>query len=508
MNGRRYAEPLVAFVLAVLVLGYRLGAGIFVFDEGLSLVGSLRVLAGEVPYRDFWTLYGPGAFYLNAAAFGLFGPSVMVARVLSLILEAAVAAETLVLSRALGGRVAGWLAFVLAVAFTAAIQPNSGYPAVPALAAALGAVVAAGIHGSPLAAGILTGVTALFRHDFAAYSAIALVARYAALGAGTAAFPRRDLVRLLAGLAAVVVPAYGLLLSVVGPDPLAHQLIVFPATILPQYAHLPVLDRAWSPGDPADAVLLLAGVMVLAAIVVTLSIGLAVARDRALASRPRVLLALVLSLLVLALANHARFRFDPIHTWPLILTALPLVAAAPFSPLPRVARLASAIGAAGLLTIVLRLAAGYVEAKAVTPQVPLGSARAGGITIPTAFAYYNDVLRAVTSMTRPGEPIYSGGVKHDQILVNDVLIYFLVDRRVPIAYHELNRGLITTEPIQAEVAAALDARGVRVAVLLDLESGEPNRSSIPSGVTLLDRHIRAHFVRHATIGLYEIWVRR
>jgi hypothetical protein len=507
MNWRGVVEPLVAFVLAVVGLGYRLGAGVHVFDEGLILVGSLRVLGGEMPYRDFWTLYGPGAFYLNALAFGLWGPSVMVARVLSLVLEAAVAAETLVLGRALGGRVAGWLAFVLAVAFTTAIQPHSGYPAVPALAAALGAVIAVGVHESAIAGGVLIGVTALFRHDFAAYSGMVLAVRYAALGAGSGASPRRDLVRLLAGLSAVVVPVYGLLVIAVGLDPLVHQLVVFPATVLPQYAHLPVLDRAWSSGDPADTVLLLAGLMLLAAIVVMLWIVLAVLRDRALASRPRVLLALALGLLALALANHARFRFDPIHTWPLVLAALPLVAAAPLGPIPRVARFASAIGAIGLLAIGVRLAADYVEARSVTPQVPLRSARTDGIMIPATFAYYNDVLRAVTSMTRPGEPIYSGSVRHDRILVNDVLIYFLVDRPVPIAYHELTRGLITTEPIQAEVAAALDAHGVRVVVLLRLESGEPNRSSIPSGVTVLDRHLRAHFVRHATIGLYEIWVR-
>lgn len=36
--------------------------GINVYDEGLAVVGATRVLAGEIPYRDLWTLYGPGQY--------------------------------------------------------------------------------------------------------------------------------------------------------------------------------------------------------------------------------------------------------------------------------------------------------------------------------------------------------------------------------------------------------------------------------------------------------------
>jgi hypothetical protein len=32
------------------------------YDEGLVLFGADRVLRGDVPYRDFWTLYGPASF--------------------------------------------------------------------------------------------------------------------------------------------------------------------------------------------------------------------------------------------------------------------------------------------------------------------------------------------------------------------------------------------------------------------------------------------------------------
>jgi hypothetical protein len=43
------------------------------YDEGLVVYGAARVMRGEVPYRDFWSMYGPGQFYLIAGLFKIFG---------------------------------------------------------------------------------------------------------------------------------------------------------------------------------------------------------------------------------------------------------------------------------------------------------------------------------------------------------------------------------------------------------------------------------------------------
>ena len=49
-------------------------------DEGIVLQGASRVLSGQVPYKDFFSFYTPGSFYLVAVLFRVFGNSFVVAR--------------------------------------------------------------------------------------------------------------------------------------------------------------------------------------------------------------------------------------------------------------------------------------------------------------------------------------------------------------------------------------------------------------------------------------------
>lgn len=64
--------------------------GIGVVDEGFIAALSLRVLQGEVPYQDFFTLLMPGAFLLHAGLYGLFGPSLWIGRCVLLLIGIAI----------------------------------------------------------------------------------------------------------------------------------------------------------------------------------------------------------------------------------------------------------------------------------------------------------------------------------------------------------------------------------------------------------------------------------
>src|ERR1041385_7062738 len=47
-------------------------------DEGIILQGAQRILDGQVLYRDFFSFFTPGSYYLLALVFRVFGASYLV----------------------------------------------------------------------------------------------------------------------------------------------------------------------------------------------------------------------------------------------------------------------------------------------------------------------------------------------------------------------------------------------------------------------------------------------
>ena len=79
-----------------------LGFGVDVVDEGYFAQQAVRVLGGEVPYRDFESLYTPGLMYLHAAVFAaLGGPYIIGLRIVALAGRAALAVALYALARPL-----------------------------------------------------------------------------------------------------------------------------------------------------------------------------------------------------------------------------------------------------------------------------------------------------------------------------------------------------------------------------------------------------------------------
>jgi len=75
---------LMFFWGAAFVLGFLNLAGFLMNDdEGNYLYAAWRVSLGDVPYRDFTVVQTPLGFYLGAAVFKMFGPTVAAARALS-----------------------------------------------------------------------------------------------------------------------------------------------------------------------------------------------------------------------------------------------------------------------------------------------------------------------------------------------------------------------------------------------------------------------------------------
>src|SRR3984893_18951014 len=160
---------LLAFAFAFLLLAIQRDLNIY--DEGSILVGAMRVADGEIPHRDFFTLYGPAQFYVLASLFKLFSPSVLGERLWDTLVRALVAAYVFLIVEKCGGRREAYFASAASLIWLGFFA-FYGYPAFPALLFALISaffllhVFQGGRRALMLlASGASVGLIALFRYE-------------------------------------------------------------------------------------------------------------------------------------------------------------------------------------------------------------------------------------------------------------------------------------------------------------------------------------------------------
>src|SRR5829696_4787365 len=374
-----------AVFAAVTLLG-----GVAPHDEGLILQGAQRVADGQVPYRDFWTNYGPGQVLVLGAFAKVFGPSLLAWRIVHVGLVATGALLAFVLARRETSRawgLVGWAGAAGALAFPASAGPNA-----TAIVLGLGAVALT--RRAPGGAGALAGAAGLFRPE---------LGLAAALGAAIAV-GRGGLARVAVGYAATTLVLW-LPFFVAAPADLLDDVVGFLGI-----QHLQRLPFPWDYDGEIDLnkllefyapLFLLAGLALWAADAAWRRAG---AAEWALAP------------LALAGAAYLVGRTDEFHLAPLAVV-LPVMLAVRCAReeawLPR-----------GLLGIALALAVGQaVERQAALIAHPVGDrapavTAADGVRVDAADATAIERLsRFVAALVAPGQPIFVANPRHDLVRV-------------------------------------------------------------------------------------------
>ncbi len=538
----RYREALLTASLFLLALGW------YSFDwfyglevhGGFSTIGAERVLAGQIPYRDFWTMYAPGSFYLLALLFRIFGTHLLVEIVAaSVICSAAAAVSYRLIVNVADQRLP---ALACAGIFLAATYNTTYYrslgpypPAILFILTALDLMVLYYKSGRSLhlvAAGLATGAVVAFKHDVGGYTAIAVtgglvVHHFLAtdISAGQIRGLLWKLARYSAGILAIVVPLLIYFGVLAGPD-MWQDLIVYPLTDFP-FARpegypslLPVgIYDKWRMKMLFNFFNYLQFTMPF----VLLLLGVAAIRF-ALRRRNLTLVAAGVTFSVGYLLHYASAHVQintNIITMSVYAACLGVIL---YDVLKREYLRRQVL--INVLTVVF--AGAWFVAFAGEPALKTWNARkwanvelklpkASGIMVSEEQARTLTALSDFMNAHLPtSQKLYVGLHRHDVTVMGDGLIYFLLDRLNATRHDQLHPGIADTASTQHEIIRDLQAKNVSLIILKRIfpdewlnQVREDRQKNLPHiGATDLDEFIRENYVEVREFHRYAVWRRK
>jgi hypothetical protein len=464
----RSAGAVVAALATVAIAAPNLWADLRPFDGGIAASAATFTLHGQLPYRDYWLLYGPLSGFVLAAPTALLGPSIVLLRVAGLGVVFGQAAIGYLIVRQWAGHFAALLIAVAATCIGPLFFRLEFQAWSLAMLFALASMYLRIVRPtSSFHVGMMLGVTFLIRLDVGAY----------ALLAGLFAPHRRH---LLAGFVITSLPVAVFFLAVTPLDRLLEQLVWYPLLGQRPHRSLPGPETYM---DPTVARVIGLPLSVLPRLLV----GAGIVRLIARSPRPRWLLVLTTFATLCQLQTLTRPDF-----FHLSQAATPGILLAGYWVSGRLdrARFGLLAGVSAACVSVAMLGLAWLAIAPSDYDAELRKAAA--------------IVRAQAS---PSEPIFVGLVGNRYTSLNPLIVYYLADRRPASRYTMYNPGITNTEAVQNQMIQELESSGVRFLVL-DRKFAETTEGGPAPEVAPLDVYIEARFTTTCDLGQVVIATRR
>ncbi len=557
------------FNLCFIYSNYNIGYNIY--DDGIAAFGASRVLHGEMPYRDFWTCYAPGNFYLEALLFRAFGENLLVQRVYGGVVVFLFPLIVWFLTK----KVMKWQ-YALAVAALIALSfgfcgPVYGMAFTTAglfYLLSVNVIIGPGFvirKNNLFVAGILAGCTILFKHEFGLAAAIATIA-YLFIEDPKNGLSRNKIYIL--GMICFVLPAGLYFMWNVPIKELLDQFVRFPLEIFPDFRRLPfpafnisfdafpfyypvlvfiltvvvqsrkaLRDRLKniSSTDKISLMFMALGMMLFLEsktradnahmfLTVAVCVILSVFLSASALEEPDIFLQCAAVLILIAnvtlgisfLKYGAEGFYRPFFNVPifiLFITALIMAVRVSWQGKKSIPY----IWIVPAVLVVVTLCAFNIKTSSLlptfgTPEGFCGSLfpQAKGIVVP--FGAEKNMYLTVNyleSQTPKTQKLFIGSMRHDILSVNNVLIYFFAGYNCATRYHELHPGVVTTLEAQSEIIRELQQqKDTKIVLKENPLISEPNESSVSSGVRVLDEFIRQNYDVECPFGPYYILIEK
>lgn len=500
------------------------------FDQGLILTNAQLMLLGALPYRDFYTNYGPGIFLAVAGLWKVFGIShlALALRLLALLAYVAIA----LLSGRLAGRMAGrafsWLAAGLVVLWLS-ILATFPFAWIVGLALALAFVeltLAAIDRPAPrrfVGAGIVLGALGCVRHDLLVYLVLPTGCTWFLPNRvygwfGVPVPPRRMLPWLGLGLVSVMGPIWIPLLISSGLHRVVDDLFlsqvryVMPARVLP----LPKVLALTSEHEWVFWRSRFEGAVLLTGLGPAVAALLILGRRRLRLGRGGMAIVGV-GCLSVAVLPQMMGRTDFIHALFSVTPALTLLSALCEVCVLRYSLWWFLKAPLVVYAVVLLSRSNWSLVWPPIKQWPHYSPITTYLLDPPRPGFYEpdaniaearrSVLTYLARHTSVGDAIYVGTDRHDRVHANDSDLYFLANRRAGTRYTQFDPNVVTREEVQREMISSLEREAVKVVVRSSRFQWFENQPGVLPGSTLLDTYLDQHFKLAESHPPYTVWVR-
>jgi hypothetical protein len=427
-------RPLLAPVVCLAVLIFAFASAYHrpgdPMDEGMVLLYPELIQHGELPYRDFESIYGPGNWYFLAGIYALFGTHMDVERTVGLAYRVVCVLAIFALTRRWGLTIATCCMLLAgAILISSGIEALSWYGAMAFALSAIALLVGNTSVSRCAAAGLLAGIAMLFRVDIAPALMLAALPIIWNLD-----WNKRALLSGIAG-ATVLLPLL-VMACFAGAGTVLHNIFFVPV-IYSSPAHKIPFSTAEPRLLQFFAVHLLAAIMNIAAAVV------AVRREQ---NKNAALAFLAATLFAAGITHQPYHRLDFVHLLFALFVTIPflplsaVLLARTIRPLRRsFAAGLSVVCAAFLFFCMYRVRVETLLALRGPFQSESSSSLVekngrAFLVVPAAAAAVRELLQKLVEISQPGETLFVGPGDLRRAPYCDTFIYHLMPKLRPASY--------------------------------------------------------------------------